>query len=140
MALMRERLRNIQESEAFGQLVRYLMAGGLTTALYALIYSALAGLKLTSEQVANLVAYLLVMASGYVIHSRWSFRGHRAAASQATWRFVVVALISYALNTSWVWLLTDEAMFGGPWWWPLIPVVFVTPFFIFTLNRVWVFS
>ena len=140
MASVRERLRNIQESEVFGQLVRYLMAGGLTTLLYALIYSALAGPKLTSEQVANLTAYLLVMGAGYVIHSRWSFRGHGAAASQASWRFVVVSLISYALNSSWVWLLTGDAMLGGPWWWPLIPVVFVTPLVIFTLNRVWVFS
>ena len=57
-----------------------------------------------------------------------------------TRRFFAVSLVSYAMNSLWVWLLTDDAMLAGPWWWPLIPVLFVTPLVTFALNRVWVFA
>lgn len=123
-----------------GQLVRFGISGGIATLLYAVVYSPLAGFGITSEQVANVAGYLVAVASGYVLHSTWSFRGHGAAATRTSWRFFLVSLISYALNTLWVWLFTDDAMLAGPWWWPLIPVVLVTPLVTFVLNRVWVFG
>lgn len=124
----------------FGQLVRFGIAGGLATALYTLVYSPLAGFKITSEQVANICGYLVAMVSGYVMHSKWSFRGHGAEAKQTTWRFFVVSLVSLGINSFWVWLLTDDAMLHGPWWWPLLPILFVTPLITFALNRFWVFG
>ncbi|GAA3724115.1 hypothetical protein GCM10022268_35320 [Sphingomonas cynarae] len=122
------------------QLFRFAIAGGITTALYTIVYSPLAKYRVTSEQVANLAGYLIAMLAGYVIHSRWSFRGHGADMRQTTIRFFLVSLISYAINTGWVFLLTDDAMLAGPWWWPLVPVLFVTPLAIFALNRLWVFA
>ncbi len=122
-----------------GQLVRFVVAGGITTGLYTLVYSPLAGFRLTSEQVANLAGYLVAVTSGYLLHSRWSFRGHGAGVQQTTWRFFVVSLFSYGANTFWVWLLTDDAVLAGPWWWPLLPILFVTPVVTFLLNRLWVF-
>ncbi len=122
------------------QLFRFAVAGGITTALYTIVYSPLAKYRVTSEQVANLAGYLVAMLAGYVIHSRWSFRGHGADMRQTTIRFFLVSLVSYAINTGWVFLLTDDAMLAGPWWWPLVPVLFVTPLVIFALNRLWVFA
>ncbi len=122
------------------QLFRFAIAGGITTALYTIVYSPLAKYRVTSEQVANLAGYLVAMLAGYVIHSRWSFRGHGADMRQTTIRFFLVSLVSYAINTGWVFLLTDDAMLAGPWWWPLVPVLFVTPLVIFALNRLWVFA
>jgi len=122
------------------QLFRFAIAGGITTTLYTIVYSPLAKYRVTSEQVANLAGYLVAMLAGYVIHSRWSFRGHGADMRQTTIRFFLVSLISYAINTGWVFLLTDDAMLAGPWWWPLVPVLFVTPLVIFALNRLWVFA
>jgi putative flippase GtrA len=122
------------------QLFRFAVAGGITTALYTLVYSPLAKYRVTSEQVANLAGYLVAMLAGYLIHSRWSFRGHGADVRQTTIRFFLVSLVSYAINTGWVFVLTDDAMLAGPWWWPLVPVLFVTPFVIFLLNRLWVFA
>ncbi|GGB29870.1 hypothetical protein GCM10011380_19200 [Sphingomonas metalli] len=130
----------MRDNEVLGQLVRFGIAGGITTALYTIVYSPLAAHRITSEQVANLIGYLVAMASGYVIHSRWSFRGHGADARQTTIRFFLVSLVSYALNSLWVWVLTGDAMLAGPWWWPLLPVLFVTPLIIFALNRLWVFA
>lgn len=133
-------VERFRRSPVFGQLVRFVIAGGLATVIYTLVYSPLAAYRLTSEQVANLLGYLAAMGSGYLLHSRWSFRGHGASAGRTTTRFFLVSLVSYAMNSFWVFLLTDDAMLAGPWWWPLLPVLFVTPFVTFALNRFWVFS
>ena len=125
-----------------GQFVRFGLVGGFVTGLYALVYSPLAGLGLTSPQGANLAGYFVAMVTGYFLHSRWSFRGHgtRDNAARTTTRFFIVSLVSLTLNTLFVFFLTDVRMLAGPWWWPLIPILFVTPLVTFTLNRQWVFG
>lgn len=133
------RLGRVRQSRAAGQLVRFVVAGGITTALYTAVYSPLAGFKVTSEQVANLLGYLVAVTSGYLLHSRWSFRGHGGAARDTGWKFFVVSLFSYGANTFWVWLLTDDAVLNGAWWWPLPPILFVTPVVTFLMNKLWVF-
>ncbi|MCD2325181.1 GtrA family protein [Sphingomonas sp. IC-56] len=133
-------METLVESGLLGQLIRFVIAGGITTGLYTLVYSPLAGLGITSEQVANICGYLVAMTSGYLLHSKWSFRGHGAEASKTSWRFFTVSLVSFGLNTMFVWILTDDAMLAGPWWWPLVPILFVTPLVTFALNRFWVFG
>ncbi|UVO50797.1 GtrA family protein [Sphingomonas sp. SUN019] len=130
----------VRAKETFGQLVRFGIAGGLATLCYAAVYSPLAATKLTSEQVANIFGYLVAVLVGFWLHSRWSFRGHGASATKTGPRFFAVSLLSYGANTFWVWLLTDDAVMAGPWWWPLIPILFVTPLVTFSLNRLWVFK
>lgn len=126
----------------FGQLIRFGLVGGLTTGLYALVYSPLAKFEVTSPQIANICGYLVAMVTGYVLHSRWSFRGHgsRDNVARTTSRFFLVSLVSYGLNAMFIFVLTDSRMLDGAWWWPLLPIVFVTPLIIFALNRRWVFG
>src|SRR3546814_4850288 len=69
-----------------------------------------------SSDVCLPICYLVAVVSGYILHSTWSFRGHGAAATQTSWRFFLVSLVSYAMNAFWVWLLTDDAILAGPWW------------------------
>lgn len=128
-------------SQLLGQLVRFGMVGGFVTGLYALVYSPLAKYEIVSPQLANLAGYLVAMVTGYVLHSRWSFRGHgsRDNAARTTSRFFIVSLVSLALNALFVFILTDSMALDGPWWWPLIPILFVTPLVTFSLNRQWVF-
>ena len=126
----------------FGQLIRFGLVGGFTTGLYALVYSPLAKFEITSPQVANICGYLVAMATGYVLHSRWSFRGHgsRDNVARTTSQFFLVSLVSFGLNATFIFVLTDSRMLDGEWWWPLLPIVFVTPLIIFALNRRWVFG
>ena len=140
MTSVRLRLEELWQREQVRQFVRFMIAGGFTTGLYAAAYSLLAGFRITSEQIANFVGYILAMMSGYLLHSLWSFRGHGQSLGKSSWRFIVVSLTSYVSNTAWVFVLTDHRMLAGPWWWPLIPVTFVTPLVNFSLNRLWVFS
>lgn len=124
----------------FGQLVRYAITGGAITALGAGAYAALAMMTPMDPLVAVFVAYVVCVIIGYVLHSRWSFRGHgtRDNPARTTSRFFIVSLVSYALNTFFTWGLTKAL--HGPDWWPIIPMLFVTPFATFALNRQWVFG
>lgn len=131
-----------EHREMLGQLIRFGMTGGFVTLLYAAVYSPLAKYHLTTPQIANLAGYFVAMVTGYILHSRWSFRGHgtRDNTARTTGRFFIVSLVSLGMNSLFVWVLTGHAMLAGPWWWPLVPILFVTPLVTFSLNRLWVFG
>ena len=122
----------------FGQLARFIISGATVTALGVGVYALVAlGLR-WHPQLGNLLAYVVAMATGYWMHSRWSFRDHGGERTSTTRvRFVIVSLISYALNSFWVWLATET--FGLDPAWPILPMLFVTPAVTFLLNRQWVF-
>lgn len=128
-------------SVLFGQLVRYGLTGGFITALGAALYWITATFLGVHPLIANVLAYLLCVTVGYVLHSRWSFRGHggRDNVTRRTSRFFLVSLVSFSLNSVFVWILTGPLL-DGPTWWPVVPMLFVTPFVTFALNRRWVFA
>jgi putative flippase GtrA len=124
-----------------GQMFRFALTGGFITALGAALYWVTATFMGVHPLIANVLAYLLCVAIGYVLHSRWSFRGHGSRDNPAarTGRFFMVSLVSFGLNSIFVWVLTGPLL-DGPTWWPVVPMLFVTPLVTFTLNRRWVFA
>lgn len=134
---MRSRLH--YRSELVGQLVRYAITGGLASIVNIGVYQGLATGGL-DPNAAWTVGFLAAVAVGYVVHSRWSFRGHGARNNLARTggRFLVVSLVSFGLNQLWVWLLVRHL--GLPLWAPYPLVLGVTPLAVFALNRVWVFG
>ena len=125
--------------EIAGQLVRYALTGGLASIVNIGVYWVLAGNGL-DPNLAWTVGFMAAVLVGYVVHSRWSFRGHgsRDNLARTGGRFFAVALVSFALNQLWVWLLVRH--FGLPWWAPYPLVLGVTPLIVFSLNRRWVFG
>lgn len=123
-----------------GQFVRYAITGGLVTALAAGVYWSLATFAGVAPLIANLAAYLVAVALGFVMHSRWSFQGHDRGDDLAgtSARFFLVSLASLGLNSLWVWLLTG--LMDGPTWWPIVPMLVATPVIVFALNRKFVFG
>ena len=67
---------NLQH-ETFGQLVRFAIVGFALAALYSAIYWYLATYVMTPV-LAVVIAFLVSVTIGFVLHSRWSFRGHGA--------------------------------------------------------------
>lgn len=122
------------------QLFRFGLVGGFVTALSVIVYWVPATFMGVAPLLANLFAYAFAVLLGYFLHSHVSFRGHGSRDRQAvrTVRFFVVSLVSLALNSLFVWVLTGPL--GGPTWWPVVPMLFVTPLVTFTLNRQWVFG
>lgn len=127
-----------QRRQVVGQLLRFLVSGATVTALGVGVYAWVAVWLGWHPQLGNFLAYVTAVATGYVLHSRWSFRGHGGERTGGTMaRFVTVSLISYALNSLWVWLFTRPLGLTPAW--PILPMLFVTPLVTFTLNRLWVF-
>lgn len=122
-----------------GQLIRYGLTGGFVTTLQAAVYWVLADRAGVHPQLANFLGYLVAVASGYVLHGRFTFRGHgsRDRPVARGVRFVAVSLLSLGLNALWVWLCVD--LLGWPLWSPVPAMGLVTPALVFVLNRQWVF-
>jgi putative flippase GtrA len=126
--------------ELLGQLMRYGLTGGLASICHLTIYWVGATLLGIAPLLANLLGYAAAVIVGYTVHSRWSFRGHgrRDNLARTGGRFVIVSLVSLALNSLWVWLFVERL--GGPTWWPMPFMLGVTPLVVFWLNRRWVFE
>ena len=120
------------------QLFRFVISGATVTALGVGVYALVALVFRWHPQIGNILAYLVAMGTGYIMHSQWSFRGHGSERTHATKiRFGIVSLISYGLNSFWVWLLYTYLAWGRAA--PIVPMLFVTPAVTFLLNRQWVF-
>lgn len=120
------------------QLLRFLVSGALVTILGVAVYAFVALVLRWHPQLGNLLAYVVAMATGYVMHSRWSFRDHGERNRGTAMKFVIVSLISLGLNSLWVALITGPLGLGPAW--PILPMLFVTPAVTFVLNRQWVFG
>jgi putative flippase GtrA len=129
-----------RHSALVGQIVRFGLTGGFLTLLYAVIYWPLAT-YVVHPVLAVVIAFLIAVSVGYVLHSRWSFRGYgrREGGGRTQVKFLIVQSVGMTLNAAFTWILTGP-FFHGPTWWPLVPAVLVTPFATFLLNRWWVFG
>ena len=58
------------------QLLRFLVSGAAVTALGVGVYALVAVALRWHPQLGNFLAYAVAVATGYVLHSRWSFRDH----------------------------------------------------------------
>ena len=122
---------------ALGQLVRFGIVGFSLAALYSAIYWYLATYFMPPVA-AVVIAFLVSVSIGFVLHSRWSFRGHGKREDHAMKvKFLAVQSSGFVLNEIFTWVLTGPM--HGPTWWPLIPAIFVTPMATFVLNRQLVF-
>nr|WP_295373699.1 GtrA family protein [uncultured Sphingosinicella sp.] len=129
-----------RHSDILGQIVRFGLTGGLLTLLVAGGYWIVATLFGVDPMLSLTLNFLVFTALGYVLHSRFSFKGHgsREQSASRTVKFFTVNCIGFASNQFFVWLLVERL--GGPTWWPVIPIVLVTPLLTFSLNRQWVFG
>ena len=124
-------------SETFGQLVRFAIVGFSLAVVYSAIYWYLATYVMTPVA-AVVIAFLVSVSIGFVLHSRWSFRGHGQREDHALKvKFLLVQLSGFVLNEIFTWVLTGPL--HSPTWWPLVPAIFVTPLATFALNRHLVF-
>lgn len=131
---------NAEQQALFGQVLRFGISGILLTLGVAAAYWAVADLFHIDPMVSMTLVYLAFTGLGYLLHSRWSFKDHgsRDNARVRTIRFFTVNTLGFFSNQFFVWWLVK--VMGGPTWWPVIPIIFVTPLLTFSLNRAWVFK
>ncbi|URW77015.1 GtrA family protein [Sphingomonas donggukensis] len=125
-----------------GQLVRFGIAGGISTLIYAAVYLPLTHWVFPGDRAVLAVpfAFAVAVVCGFFLHSGWSFKGHgtRDNSGRQHLKFLVVQGIGLGLNAAFTWIVTD--IMGAAPWVALIPVVTVTPLATFALNRTWVFG
>ncbi|MFM9978431.1 MAG: GtrA family protein [Sphingomonadaceae bacterium] len=122
------------------QLLRFAISGGFVTLLGVGIYALAATHFGLAPLLATLAAYAVSGVVGYLLHSRFSFRGHgqRDNLARTGSRFFASMALGYALNSLFVWILTGPI--GGAWWWPVPMMIFATPLIVFVVSRKWVFA
>lgn len=135
------RLAEWRDNAMLGQIVRFGIAGGISTLIYSAVYLPLTVWVFPREHAVYAVpfAFAVAVTAGYVLHSRWSFRDH--GSRRGKWQqaqFVGVQASGMALNALVTWVGT--AWFGLPAWAPLLPAVALATIFTFILNRWLVFA
>lgn len=141
MASLIHRLDDLRRSGVLGQLIRFGIAGGISTVIYSAVYLPLTVWVFAREDAVFAVpfAFAVAVTAGYFLHSRWSFKGHgsRDPGPRQKVQFVAVQGSGVALNAIITWLGT--AVLGYPGWVPLLPAVGLATIFTFILNRWLVF-
>jgi putative flippase GtrA len=137
-----ERVAGWRNEGVLGQLIRFGIAGGLSSVVYSLVYLPLTTFVFPPRLAVAAVpfAFAVAVTFGFFAHSRWSFRDHGArtpgAAQQL--RFVAVQGAGLAFNAAITWFGT--AVLHLQPWVPLIPAIFLAAVVTFILNRLWVFA
>ncbi|SFP86137.1 Putative flippase GtrA (transmembrane translocase of bactoprenol-linked glucose) [Sphingomonas rubra] len=125
-----------------GQLIRFGIAGGISTLIYASVYLPLTSFVFAREQAVYAVpfAFAVAVTAGFFLHSRWSFKGHgtRTPGPVQQAKFVAVQGSGMALNAVVTWAGT--ALLGYPAWVPLLPAIVLATGMTFLLNRYLVFA
>jgi putative flippase GtrA len=141
VASLIHRLDDLRRSGMLGQLIRFGIAGGISTVIYSAVYLPLVWWVFPDLAVAAVpFAFAVAVTCGFFLHSFWSFRGHgtRDNSGRQHLKFLIVQGFGLLLNALFTWVLAD--LLHYPEWVPLIPIVTVTPLATFALNRQWVFG
>lgn len=132
----------MRASGLLGQLIRFGIAGGISTLIYSAVYLPLTFTVFPGKHAVYAVpfAFAVAVTAGYFLHSRWSFKDHgsRQDGPAQKLKFVAVQGSGVALNALVTWIGT--AMLGLPAWAPLLPAVALATIFTFILNRWLVFA
>jgi putative flippase GtrA len=129
-------------SGLLGQLIRFGVAGGISTLIYSAVYLPLTTWVFRGAHAVYAVpfAFAVAVTAGFFLHSRWSFKGHgtRDPGGTQQIKFVMVQASGMGLNAVITWAGT--ALLGYPAWAPLLPAVALATIFTFILNRWLVFA
>ncbi len=142
MQAIRRQFDHFRESGLLKQLVRFGIAGALSSVVYSLVYLPLTAFVFPAKMAVAAVpfAFALAVTFSYVVHSRWSFKDQATAAAgtarQA--KFVAVQAAGLSLNAVITWVGTS-LLYLHPWV-PLVPAIFLAAIMSFALNRFWVFN
>jgi putative flippase GtrA len=142
MTTMLRRAEQWWSNPMCGQLIRFGIAGVLSTLVYSAVYLPLALCVFERRHAVFAVpfAFAVAVIAGFFLHSRWSFKGHgtRTKGPAQQVKFVGVQASGVALNALVTWIGTTKL--GYPGWVPLLPAIACATIFTFVLNRYVVFK
>jgi putative flippase GtrA len=141
-AILRQ-VEQMRTSGMLGQLIRFGIAGAISSAIYSAVYLPLTARVFTGSHAVFAVpfAFAVAVTIGFFLHSAWSFKGHgtRDQSGRQHVKFVLVQGFGLLLNLVFTWIITGP-LFHGAAWVALVPAFTVIPVATFALNRQWVFG
>ena len=142
MTAIHRQIESMRASGLLGDVIRFGIAGVLTTLIYIAVYWPLTRYVFEPRHAVYAVpfAFAVAVTVGFFLHSRWSFKG-RATRDPDPLRhvkFVGVQASGVALNGLITWIGT--AKLGYPPMVPLLPAVACATVVTFFLNRQLVFK
>jgi putative flippase GtrA len=127
------------------QYTKFGTIGALATLVHVGIFATLIELFDLWEVQANLVAFCIAVGVSYIGHSRWTFKveqtlkeKNRLRVNKSFIRFWLVSIMGLIINTLVVFLVSD--IWQAPYYYAMALMVTVTPLFIFTTSKLWVFK
>jgi putative flippase GtrA len=129
-----------ERRRTLGQILRFGVTGGALTVAQAGGYWLLATPLGIDPALSFTLMYVVMTGIGFVVHGAVSFKGHgsRDRPGVRSARFLLVNMVGFALNQGFIWLFVTHM--GGPTWWPIVPMVFVSPIVTFVLHRFWTYA
>lgn len=120
-------------------LVIFLVIGMGITVASAASYWLLADRAGIDPNLALLLVFVVFTLVGFVAHGRITFGDHarRGSTGARLLRYAVVSLTGLMVNEFFIFVLVKMA--HGAVWWPVVPMILVTPWLLFAFNRFWVF-
>lgn len=119
------------------QLFRFGVVGGFSTFVNSAIFIFLADYLKLFPLVSNLIAFICAFCVSYTGHSYWTFKSTNDHKEQLI-KFLTTSLIGLGINSCFVWImmhvLHQTALIAT------LPMILVTPIFLFWVNRLWVFN
>ena len=119
--------------------LKFASVGVVATGVHAAVYFLCVGVSNIQPQAANLAAYLVALVVSYIGQRGWTF-SHITPGSQSgtKTKFVISSLLGYALNATWVAVVTDILQVSPLY--ALPGIVLLTPLITFLLLKYWVFT
>ncbi len=119
--------------------IKFIIVGGLSTSVHALVYLFVLHWLLLHPQIANLCGFLTALFVSYIGQRSWTFSSVKIRHEHsAKIKFILSSLFSYLLNSFWVWL--NSYVFVLPADFSLIGIMLITPFVTYYLLTSWVFK
>lgn len=118
------------------QLFRFGIVGGLATILNSLIFVLLVNWLHFRPLIGNFLAFLVAFLVSYFGHFLWTFK-NKSHNRKKLVKFLITSLIGLAINSGFVWIFMHH--FHQSAYVTTIPMIFITPLFVFCINKFWVF-
>ena len=119
-----------------GRLFRFGITGIVSALTYMVLTFVIVETGLAKPIIATIVGYLAAAILSYFGHLYFSFQvepDHR----KFLWRFLVTALVTFALSIFVTWLITD--ILGGSYRISIAVVTVLLPLINFFCSRFWIF-
>ncbi|WP_019833199.1 GtrA family protein [Sphingomonas sp. PR090111-T3T-6A] len=92
---------------AIGQVLRFLIVGGLATLTDALLFTLLVTGGL-DPRLANMISFPLSAVLAFLLHRHWTFAARAEPAGGQALRFTLMCCAGLTLSTSVVWALAPQ--------------------------------